>query len=405
MKIWHPFTQEKTSSSPITISRGEGAYLYSNNGQKYLDLISSWWANIHGHANEEIADAIHEQAKKLEHVIFAGYSHEPAENLCTALSRLLPTSLDTFFFSDDGSTTVEVAMKMAYQYFKNINDQSRNMFINFRGAYHGDTLGAMSAAGQSSEYHRTFSEFFFDVFSINTPEYYVGCEDIEEKESLAISELSHFLENNAHKVCALIVEPLVQGAAGMKMHRAEFLEKVVEIVRSYNILIIFDEVMTGFCRTQRMFAMDHLKCIPDFLCISKGITGGFLPLALTVTTQKIYDAFLDDDVSKAFLHGHTYTANPIACAAACKSLEILQRKSTQNMVKSIADVHEQYKDHFNEFRNLGTIAAFRIDSPKEVKELLAAHNIISRPIGNNFYMLPPYCITTDELHDVYRLLL
>lgn len=405
MNIWHPFTQELTAKNPIKIVKGQGSYLYDSEGNKYLDLISSWWTNIHGHSQPDIAKAIYDQALNLEHVIFAGFTHDPAEKLCNKLIKYMPKNLEKFFFSDNGSTAVEIALKMAYQFFKNKDDSDRNIYINFSGAYHGDTLGAMSAAGIQSEYHSTFSEFFFKVFSINTPEIYRNCCDIDEKENQALNDLKKFLEDNSSHVCALVVEPLVQGAAGMKMHRSSFLDKVVDVVKSYGILVIFDEVMTGFFRTGTMFATHQTNSQPDFLCISKGITGGFLPLALTITTNKIYEAFLSNDWKKAFIHGHTYTANPIACAAACKSLELFDNKDTLENINQIEEVHKRYASYFKKFRFCGTISAFEVDNPIKLKEDLMKSGIIIRPINNNVYMLPPYCTPIEEIEKTYEMII
>ena len=411
MNVWHPFTQEKTAKTPIKITSGKGSYLYTADDKKYLDAISSWWVNLHGHANQEIADAIYEQAKTLEHVIFAGFSHDPAYKLCSELQKLLPEELNRFFFSDNGSTAVEVSLKMAYQYFKNIGIENRNIFINLEGGYHGDTLGAMSASGQTSIYHSTFAEFFFKTFSINIPEYYEGVENIEEKEEHSIEKLKDFLKSKGERVCALLIEPLVQGAAGMRMYREEFLNRICEEVRKYEILVIFDEVMTGFYRTGTTFAMNQTQIIPDFLCISKGITGGFLPLSLTITTNKIYQAFLSDDWKKAFLHGHSYTANPIACAAALKSLEILQRPETQQNINDLRDVHKLSMTnikHFSKIRYKGTIAAFEVESShiaKLIADKMFENGIIIRPINNIIYIIPPYCTKIEDLKELYNTLL
>ncbi|MDR1365249.1 MAG: adenosylmethionine--8-amino-7-oxononanoate transaminase [Holosporales bacterium] len=401
MKIWHPFTQEKITPQPIKIVRGSGAHLFDSRGNKYVDMVSSWWVNILGHANQEIADAIHEQAITLEHVIFAGFTHEPAEKLCKALYEFLPKSLEYFFFSDNGSTAVEVALKMSYQYFRNIGDNERNIYVNLEGGYHGDTIGAMSAAGNASQYHSTFSEFFFKTFSIDFPE-------DDEREELAVHKLQKFLENYGSKVCALIVEPLVQGAAGMRMYSSKFLEKIVIDVRKQGILVIFDEVMTGFYRTGTMFAMDQCIEKPDIVCLSKAITGGFLPLALTVTNSAVYEAFLSDDWKKAFIHGHSYTANPLGCAAACKALQILQRADVRSNIETIAKTHcahiRQVCSASNK-RSIGTIAAFDVKSAemaRKIKNYLMENGIITRPIGRSVYLLPPYCISSEDLQRAYQ---
>jgi adenosylmethionine-8-amino-7-oxononanoate aminotransferase len=405
--IWRPFTQEKTATPAIKIIRGEGVYLFSETGQKYIDMISSWWVNIHGHGNREIAEAIYSQAKTLEHVIFTKFSHDPAETLVKNLKKLLPSNLSKFFFSDNGSTSVEVALKMAYQYFRNIGTGKRSLFLCLKGGYHGDTFGAMSVAGKSSQYHGIFSELFFNSHPIGVPEYYEDVEDIEEQEIRILEEWEQKLLEIGDRVCAIIVEPLLQGAAGMKLYRPKFLEKLVHVVRSYGILVIFDEVMTGFYRTGKMFAMDHTNVIPDFICLSKGITGGFLPLGMTVTTEKVYDAFLSDDPRKTFIHGHSYTANPISCAAANKSLEILLRQKTVENIRTIEEFHKRaVLKNIHRRRVLGTMSAFDIDSSEQRDYLVESafkEGIFLRPLGNTVYFLPPYCIAEEELDKVYTI--
>jgi adenosylmethionine-8-amino-7-oxononanoate aminotransferase len=283
--------------------------------------------------------------------------------LCEKKYELLPKSLEYFFFSDDGSTAVEVAFKIAYQYFVNLNQQNRNMYINLEGGYHGDTLGAMGAAGNYSTYQAKFSKFFFETFSIDFPK-------SPEEEAMAVEKLKEFLKQNSERVGALILEPLIQGAAGMRKYRAEFFDQVVREVKEYGIPIIFDEVMTGFYRTGTMFAMDQCIEKPDIVCLSKGITGGFLPLALTVVSQKIYDAFLSHDWKKAFIHGHSYTANPLTCTAAIKTIEIFQPEEIQQNIRTISLIHGEKLQTLNNVfrkRQRGTIAAFEVDSMEKAK--------------------------------------
>ena len=407
--IWPPFTQAffQDKNPAIKITHGNGIYLHANDGGKYIDAISSWWVTLHGHANLEIAEAIFQQAKKLEHVIFTRFSHDPAEKLTQMLSTTLTKELDNFFFSDNGSTAVEIALKMAYQYFKNKADDKRNMFLSLQGGYHGDTTGAMSVSDRT-EYHTVFSDLCFATAYIDKPEYYQGAEHIEAKEAEAFEKLKKFLAINGKKICALIVEPLIQGAAGMRVYRAQFLESIVNLAREYGILIIFDEVMTGFFRTGTMFAFNQTNTTPDFVCLSKGLTGGFLPLSLTITNKKIYNAFYSSDISKAFMHGHSYTANPISCAAACASLEILLRKETQQNIKTIAQAHTDNLKKLNNVhkkRQLGTIAAFDVRSPEvaqEISKKLMLDGVFMRPLQNTLYLIPPYCIQKDELDFVYN---
>ncbi|MBR1943903.1 MAG: adenosylmethionine--8-amino-7-oxononanoate transaminase [Alphaproteobacteria bacterium] len=406
--IWRPFTQEKTTPEAIKIIKGDGLYLYTKNGTRYADMISSWWVNIHGHANKEIADAISEQAHKLEQVIFTAFCHEPAEKLVDNLKTVLPKSLNKFFFSDNGSTSVEVALKMAYQFFKNQGNPDRKIYLHLEGSYHGDTYGAMSVSGKNSIYHFNFADFFFDTITISVPEFYEDIENIQQQEDDIIKDLERRLDSVGNNVCALIVEPLLQGARGMILYRPEFLEKLIKTVRHFNILVIFDEVMTGFYRTGKFFAMDYLNndSTPDLICISKALTGGFLPLSLTITTEQIYNTFLSDDFSKSFIHGHSYTGNPIACAAACKSFEILTRKETINNIKNIETMHKNaIIDGVNKRRSIGVMTAFDLQSTQEANRItneLFKQGIFIRPLGKTIYLLPPYCITEDELNDVYK---
>jgi adenosylmethionine-8-amino-7-oxononanoate aminotransferase len=406
--IWRPFTQEKTAPPPTKIIKGEGTYLLAENGEKYLDMISSWFVNVHGHANQEIAEAIGRQAKTLEHVIFTKFSHDPAEKLINELEQVVPQKLNRYFFSDNGSTAVEVALKIAYQYFKNIGETDRSIFLSLEGGYHGDTFGAMSAAGVNSKYHATFSELFFKTIMIDVPEYYDGAASMEEKENEIIGRLEKILQEIGNKICVLILEPLLQGSFGMRLYISKFLEKLVNKVREYGILVIFDEVMTGFYRTGKMFAMDHTNVLPDFICLSKGLTGGFLPLALTVTSEKIYDAFLSEDRKKTFLHGHSYTANPIACAAACKSLEILRRKETIAKIKEITEFHKSHVI-FNALkrRSIGIVTAFDVESEEKANFMIDKaweNGIFLRPLGRTVYLFPPYCVSNDDLLRTYEVI-
>ncbi|MDR3156179.1 MAG: adenosylmethionine--8-amino-7-oxononanoate transaminase [Holosporaceae bacterium] len=406
--IWRPFTQEKITPPPVKIVRGEGMYLISENGNRYLDMISSWFVNVHGHAHPEIAEVVSNQAKTLEHVIFTRFSHDPAEKLVENLGQIIPKKLSRYFFSDNGSTAVEVALKMAYQYFKNIGKTDRDLFLSLGGGYYGDTFGAMSVAGINSKYHATFSPLFFKTIMVDVPEYHDGAESMEKKESEIIHNLEQTLEKIGNKVCAIILEPLVQGSFGMRLYRSEFLEKVVNKVMEYDILVIFDEIMTGFYRTGKMFAMNYLNITPDFVCLSKGLSGGFLPLALTVTSEKIYDAFISDDRRKTFLHGHSYTANPIACAAACKSLEILQRRETISKVEEITKFHETHDvPKAVKRRKIGTIMAFEAESEDRANFIIDKaweNGIFLRPLGKTIYLFPPYCVNKDDMAKTYNVI-
>lgn len=409
--IWHPFTQEKTAAPPLPIVRAEGSWLYDEKGRGLLDLISSWWVNLHGHAHPVIAKAIYEQALTLEQVIFAGFTHSPAVSLCEKLKQHLPQSLARFFFSDNGSTAVETALKMAYQYWWNQSYPEKKMFLAFDGGYHGDTFGAMSV-GAFSGFHDPFSELFFPVANIPFPATFKDDNSVELREAEALQKLAEHLKKYSGNIAAMILEPLVQGAAGMRMCRPEFLSQLVDILKSHGILIIFDEVMTGFFRTGTLFAFHQTNVEPDFLCLSKGLTGGFLPLALTVTTEKIYTAFLGEHFSKAFAHGHSYTANPLGCAAALASFELLFANDTLTAIRAIDNAHRDGLNYLQtntktigKIRQRGTIAAFDVLTSEfnsaDFKKQMLKQNLIIRPLGNSIYLLPPYSTTSEMLNEAY----
>ncbi|HYD63933.1 adenosylmethionine--8-amino-7-oxononanoate transaminase, partial [Azospirillum sp.] len=325
--LWHPFTQAATAPEPIPVVRAEGVSLFTADGREILDLISSWWVNLHGHAHPAIVEAIARQAATLEQVIFADFTHAPAATLAARLAGILPEGLTRVFFSDDGSTAVEVAMKMARQFWRNRGDGRRRRYLAFDGAYHGDTFGAMSV-GKSSGFYEPFHDLLFEVSHLDYPATWDGDAEVEAKEAAALAKLDAWLADHGDDVAAFIAEPLVQGAAGMRMVRPAFLRAVVERVRAAGALVIFDEVMTGFGRTGALFASLRAGIAPDLICLSKGLTGGFLPLSATVTTEAIYEGFLDGSFDRAFAHGHSFTANPLGCAAALASMDLLLAPET-----------------------------------------------------------------------------
>ncbi len=410
--IWHPFTQEKNANLPIAIKEGYGSYLVDEDGNKYLDLISSWWVNLHGHSHPEICDAIYQQAKKLEHVIFAGFTHEPAVRLCEKLQTILPKSLRKFFFSDNGSTAVEVALKMAHQYWFNKGKTNRTLYLSFDGGYHGDTFGAMSV-GKKSNFHHPFQNLLFNIISIPFPNTWEEDQEVLQKEEKSLDFLSKTLIKKGNNISAIILEPLVQGASGMRMYRPEFIRQVIELVKQYDILVIYDEVMTGFGRLGTNFAAEQIGINPDFICLSKGITGGFLPLALTVTTENIYNAFWDDDWDKAFAHGHSYTANPIACSAAIASFDLLITEKTKKSLHDISEahkkgirmLHKKCSNLIKHSRHIGTISAFDVNTQNNLNQHLKIEflkkGLLIRPLGNTIYLLPPYSVITEELDNAY----
>ena len=411
--IWRPFTQAATAQPPLMAQSARGLRVRDAEGREYLDLVSSWWVNLHGHGHPKIAQAIAEQAARLEQVIFAEFTHEPAIRLAARLAELLPGDLERVFYSDDGSTAVEVALKMAHQYWAN-KGETRTTYIGFDGGYHGDTVGAMSL-GRSSSYFAPWSNMLFPVHVAPFPATWDGDTDIEDKEAQALDALDALLAQ--HAVAAAIAEPLVQGAAGMRVCRPQFLAAVAQRVHAAGSLLILDEVMTGFGRTGPLFACEAAGIVPDFICLSKGLTGGFLPMAATVTRPHIYDAFLDRDIARAFLHGHSYTANPLGCAAGLASLDLLLDPACTQARAMIAQTHRTGLGIVSSqglavrTRSQGTIAAFdvetRPDAPEGVigsalKKAFRARGLILRPLGRTLYVLPPYCITHEELTDVWQ---
>ncbi len=412
--IWHPFTQHQSTSFPVPITSASGAYLIDEKGYRYLDLISSWWVNLHGHGHPIIAKAIYEQAMQLEHVIFAGFTHEPAIRLAEELIKILPNGFGKIFYSDNGSTAVEIALKLAYQYWKNLGESQRKRFIAFKSGYHGDTFGAM-AVGKQSGFFSAFEDLLFHVDTFAYPAIWLNDPMQLQKEDLVLIEISQFLEKYGHETAAMIIEPLVQGAGGMQMCSTRFLKNLETLVRSYGVLIVYDEVMTGFCRTGDYFACLKSQTTPDIICMAKGITGGFLPLAVTACQDFIYKSFLGETFVNAFAHGHSYTANPLGCAAALASLALLQQTETQHQIKMIEKVHSEElsklynSDVINALRYCGTIAAFNLvmttnygsDRSNHLKEKFHQRGLIIRPLGQVIYMLPPYCVTEDELRNAY----
>lgn len=414
--IWHPFDHRKTEMPPIAITRGLGSYVYDEHGERYLDLASSWWVNLHGHAHPEIAQAIYEQAKTLEHVMFSGFTHEPAVILAEQLNALLPESLARFFYSDNGSTAVESSLKMAAQYWSNQKQKDRTLFLSFTGGYHGDTFGAMSV-GVESGYHDPFKPFLFEVLHVPFPDTWEGDAAVHQKERDALAALDECLLQYGEQIAAMILEPLVQGAMGMRMCRPEFVNRVVNRLREYGILVIFDEVMTGFGRTGTAFALDKLDVVPDFLCLSKGMTGGFLPLGLTVTTDTIYETFMNHTSRYSFSHGHTYTANPLACVAAITSLRLLCRDETKKSWMLLNEAHQAGLQSLTvrsrlveKTRCLGTIGAFEVKTRQPdvlnafLKVAFLKQGLLIRPLANSIHLLPPYSTTAEELKQAYTII-
>ena len=401
--IWHPYTQMNTMADPIGIVKGEGVYLIDETGKKYIDAVSSWWVNLHGHSHPHIAKRVSEQLYTLEHAIFAGFTHSPAIELAEGLLNILPANQAKIFYSDNGSTAVEVALKMCLQYWSN-KGEPRKKVLAFNNSYHGDTFGAMAVSARSA-FTAPFEGLLFDVVYVDTP----NAENIDH--------LKAQISNFKSQISSFIYEPLVQGSAGMLMYGAKYLDELLDHCRQNNVFLIADEVMTGFGRTGKIFASDYLTNTPDIVCLSKGLTGGTMALGVTSCTQQIFDAFLSEDKLKTFFHGHSFTANPIACAAAIASLELTLAPENLENIRRISDSHSRFAQKISGHRKLrdirqtGTILAFEWETEGNssyfsgLRDNLYVYflneGIILRPLGNIIYILPPYCITNQQLDFIY----
>ncbi|NSL87756.1 adenosylmethionine--8-amino-7-oxononanoate transaminase [Chitinophaga solisilvae] len=402
--IWHPYTQMQTAPAPIGIVRGEGACLYDEDNNSYIDATSSWWVNIHGHAHPYMAQQLAAQAMELQHCIFAGYTHPPAVNLAERLLQILPGEQSRVFYSDNGSTAVEVALKMALQYWDN-KGQRRHKIMAFKNAYHGDTFGAMSVSGRSV-FTRVFDDFLFEVHFLDVP--------TPENTDHLIQEIAAL---GPDQVAAFIFEPLLQGSGGMVMYDIPSFDRLLQYCAGNDILLIADEVMTGFGRTGKNFAMEYVTTAPDMICLSKGLTGGSMALGVTTCTATIYDAFLSTDKLKTLFHGHSFTANPLACTMALASLDLFLHPDCAANRQRIHERHLRFLEELQQLpgiknpRLLGTILAFEIITTNAdgYTNSLADHlhrffrekRVMLRPLGNTLYILPPYCITDTQLDTVY----
>jgi adenosylmethionine-8-amino-7-oxononanoate aminotransferase len=392
--LWHPYTQMRTAPEPLAVTRAEGVWLYTEDGRKILDGISSWWVNIHGHSHPKLNAALAAQASELEHVLFAGCTHRPAVELAERLLALLPAGMSRVFYSDNGSTAVEVALKLAIQYWRNLNQPQRQTFVTLHHAYHGDTVGAMSAS-EDSVFTRAFAPLLFQV----------------ERAHARLDDLERALAQLGNTAAAVLIEPMLQGAGGMLMQTPDFLAGVQTLCARHGVLLIADEVLTGFGRTGKMFACEHADVHPDIMCLSKGLTAGYLPMGATVATEKIFDAFLSDDRSKTFFHGHSYTANPLACAVAIASLDLFEEERT---LERVARLERQLREgleplrrlpHVADVRVIGGVGVVELESPEggyldsagpRLASEFLARGILLRPLGNVVYFMPPYCITEGE---------
>ncbi len=421
---WHPYTQMKDCEflPPILIEKARGIKLYDSNNKFYYDSISSWWCNVHGHNHPRIKKAIKKQLDSLEHVLFAGFTHKPAILLAEKLVSIAPGKLTRVFFSDNGSTAVEVALKMSFQYWNNIGINGKTKFVSLDMGYHGDTIGTMSVSGIDL-FNKVFSPLLFHSFKVPSP-YCYRCPAGKDRKACAIDcivSLERLLKEKSGQIAAIVLEPLLMGSGGMIVYPKEYLEKVYKLTRKYNVHLIVDEVATGFGRTGKMFASDFCDIEPDFMCLSKGITSGYLPLGVTLTTDKVYKAFYADyKAGKTFYHGHTYTANPISCAAGLAGLEVFEEEKTLERVNKLIPLfHERLQefkglDLVGDVRYLGLIGAMELVRDRKTKKGFTIeerigleiykrglkNNLILRPLGSIIYFFLPLCIKKIEMADI-----
>ncbi|HEX7111083.1 MAG TPA: adenosylmethionine--8-amino-7-oxononanoate transaminase [Mizugakiibacter sp.] len=419
--VWHPCTQMRDHESVpmIPIARGEGVWLYDHDGRRYLDAISSWWTNIFGHANPRIGAALKQQLDTLEHVIFAGFTHDAALALAEELVRITPPGLERVFFADNGSAAVEVALKMSFHYWRNLGRGGKTRFVALTGSYHGETLGALSVSDVAL-YRETYAPLLLTPILAPSPDAYERApgESWEAVAERRLGELRAILERHAHELCAVIVEPLVQCAGGMRMYHPRYLAGLRALCDEFEVHFIADEIAVGFGRTGTLFACEQAGVAPDFMCLSKGLTGGFMALSAVLTTQRVYDAFYAEYGSgRAFLHSHSYTGNPLACRAALATLEIFRtepvlarnRVLAAHLAAKLAPLADH--PHVAEVRQTGMIAAVELAQDKATRTPWPAHErrglrvylhglehgALLRPLGNVVYFMPPYAITEEEI--------
>jgi adenosylmethionine-8-amino-7-oxononanoate aminotransferase len=420
--LWHPFTQmqEWMGEEPCVISRGDGHYLIDFHGRKYLDGVSSLWCNVHGHRIKEIDEAIRAQLECIAHSTFLGLSHVPGIQLAQKLIEIAPKGLQRVFYSDSGAAAVEIALKMAIQYWQLKGEAKRSQIASLAEAYHGDTVGSMSM-GYSEIFHRFYKSLLFPVLRLTPPHVFRYYKSMSEQDALraALAEAEEKLTENRDALAALVMEPLMQGAAGMWSQPVDYLKRMSEICRKNGLLLIFDEVATGFGRTGKMFACDHAGVTPDILCLAKGITGGYLPLAATLVTEEIFSAFLGEyQEFKTFFHGHTYTGNPLGCAAAIANIELFEREDIiERMQPKIAylqrRLHEEFivLPHVSDVRQWGFMVGIELVEDKDNRKnypverrighkvILEARkrSVLIRPLADTIILMPPLSITDDEL--------
>lgn len=425
--LWHPCTQMKDHEHYplIPIQRGEGVYLIDFDGNRYIDAISSWWVNIFGHANPTINAALIQQANTLEHVIFAGFSHEPAIEVAERLVALTPPGLDRVFLTDNGSSAVEIALKMSFHYWQNVGRPAKKDFISLAGSYHGETLGAL-AVGDVALYKQTYEPLLMHCRTVESPDCFHrdAGESWESYSSRKISAMEDELERHHDTIAAVIVEPLIQCAGNMRMYHPIYLQRLRECCSRYDVHLIADEIAVGCGRTGTMWAIEQASIVPDFMCVGKGLTAGYLPLSAVLTSNKIYDAFYADyETLRAFLHSHSYTGNPLSCAVANATLKMFESEQTvranQKLSQSIADSFAYLSDHpqVGEVRQTGMVLAAEMVADKKTKQPYPwqdrrgltvyqhglANGCLMRPIGNVVYILPPYAINESEIQHLAKI--
>lgn len=412
--VWHPFTQMKdyANQDHLLIEKAEGIFLYDADGKRYYDTVSSWWVNLHGHSHPRIRQAISKQMEQMDHVMFSGLTHPAAIELAKQLVEITPNGLDRVFYSDNGSTAVEVALKMSFQYWQHLGKKEKVQFVYMNNSYHGDTIGAVSVGGVE-QFHSLYRPLLFPAFKVSSPS--------DEDVSQCLKEVEHLFSNHAREIAAFIIEPMIQAAGGMLMYPASYLVGIRELCDQYQVHLIADEVATGFGRTGRMFACEHAQISPDLMCLSKGLTAGVMPLSVTLCTDQIYQGFYDDyETLKTFFHGHSFTANPLACAVALESLQIFKDDEVLQHVSETSPYLEKQFNSFDSFehvgnlRSLGMVAAFDLYANKQLKERYdfskrtgyqvykagLEEGLILRPLGDTMYYWLPLCTTKKDIDDI-----
>ena len=422
--VWHPYTQMKDHETlpPILIEKAEGIKLYDDKGNYYYDVVSSWWCNLHGHKHPKIHQAMRDQLDTVDHVLLAGVTHRPAITLAERLVAISPNGLNKVFYSDDGSTAVETALKISFQYWQNIGRKEKKRFVALDEGYHGDTVGSMSVSAVDL-FNEVFNPLFFNSIKVPSP-YCYRCpmgNGLSKCNIECIIPLENILRDHGDEICAMIIEPMVMGASGMIVYPKEYLAKARKLTKKYDVHLIADEVAVGFGRTGKMFACEHANVEPDLMCLSKGLTAGYMPMGATLLTDEIYDAFYADyEQRKTFYHGHTYTGNPLACAAGIASLEVFEEEDTINKIQSLIPSLEQGLEqmrslpHVGDVRCIGMIGAIELVKDKALKTPFSlaeragykvyqqglANNILLRPLGSVVYLYLPLCTTHNELQDI-----